>query len=44
MNFHLKILKEAGFLTQDENKLYLLTSLGTQVLGCVRFLTKKLAT
>lgn len=43
MNFHLKILKEAGFLNQDENKLYVLTSLGTQVLGCVRFLMKKLA-
>ena len=42
MNFHLKILKEADFLTQDANKLYLLTSLGTQVLGCVRFLMKKL--
>jgi DNA-binding response OmpR family regulator len=43
MNFHLKTLKEAGFLQQDENKLYLLTSLGTHVLGCVRFLIKKLA-
>jgi len=43
MNFHLKILKEAGFLNQDENKLYMLTSLGTQVMGCVRFLMKKLA-
>jgi len=43
MNFHLKILKEAGFLHQDENKLYLLTSQGSQILGCVRFLMKKLA-
>lgn len=43
MNFHLKILKEAGFLNQDENKLYLLTSQGAQVLGCVRFLMKKLS-
>ena len=44
MNFHLKILKEASFLNQDENKLYVLTPLGTQVLGCVRFLMKKLST
>jgi DNA-binding response OmpR family regulator len=43
MNFHLKILKAADFLNQDENKLYQLTAHGTQVLGCVRFLMKKLA-
>lgn len=43
MNFHLKILKEAAFLYQDENKIYLSTSLGTQVLGCMRVLMKKLA-
>ena len=43
MNFHRKILKEAGFLSQDENKLYGLTAQGAQVLGCVRFLMKKLA-
>ncbi len=43
MNFHLKILKEADFLDQDDNKIYLLTSLGTQVLGCMRVLMKKLA-
>jgi DNA-binding response OmpR family regulator len=43
MNFHLKILKEADFLDQDDNKIYLLTSLGTQVLGCMRTLMKKLA-
>ena len=42
MNFHLKILKEAGFLEQDESKLYLLTQHGTQALDCVRFLMKKL--
>jgi DNA-binding response OmpR family regulator len=43
MNFHLKILKEADFLDQDDNKIYLVTSLGTQVLGCMRTLMKKLA-
>ena len=43
MNFHLKILREAGFLNQDESKLYQLTTQGIQVLGCVRFLMKKLA-
>jgi DNA-binding response OmpR family regulator len=43
MNFHLKILKEADFLDQDDNKIYLVTSLGTQVLGCMRVLMKKLA-
>ncbi|MBW6521081.1 MAG: response regulator [Desulfoarculaceae bacterium] len=42
MNFHLKILKEAAFLDQDDNKIYLLTYLGTQVLGCMRILMKKL--
>ena len=42
MNFHLKILKEAGFLEQNEDKLYLLTTQGTQALDCVRFLMKKL--
>jgi DNA-binding response OmpR family regulator len=43
MNFHLKILKEADFLDQDDNKIYLVTSLGMQVLGCMRVLMKKLA-
>ncbi|MEW6595056.1 MAG: response regulator [Thermodesulfobacteriota bacterium] len=43
MNFHLKVLKEAGFLTQDERKLYLLTRQGRQVMECARMLVKKLS-
>lgn len=43
MNFHLKVLKEAGFLTQDENKRYMPTSQGLQVMDCARTLMKKLS-
>lgn len=43
MNFHLKILKEAGLLGQDEQKLYHLNDQGRQVVECARFLMKKLS-
>jgi len=43
MNFHLKILKEAGLLSQDEQKLYRLSNQGGQVMECTRFLMKKLS-
>jgi DNA-binding response OmpR family regulator len=43
VNFHLKILKEAGFLAQDERKLYVLTAHGLRVMDCARFLIKKLS-
>jgi DNA-binding response OmpR family regulator len=43
MNFHLKVLKEAGFLTQDDHKLYLLTKNGLQVMECARLLVQKLS-
>jgi DNA-binding response OmpR family regulator len=43
MNFHLKILKEAGLLGQDEQKLYHLSEQGRQVVECSRFLMKKLS-
>lgn len=43
MNFHLKVLKEADFLVQNERKLYLLTKQGRQVMECARMLVKKLS-
>jgi DNA-binding response OmpR family regulator len=43
VNFHLKVLKEAGFLTQEENKLYVLTEHARQVMDCARFIMKKLS-
>ncbi|MBI5556101.1 MAG: response regulator [Deltaproteobacteria bacterium] len=43
MNFHLKVLKEAGFLAQDDRKHYLLTQNGLQVMECARLLVKKLS-
>lgn len=43
VNFHLKVLKESGFLAQDEHKLYVLTEHGSQVMDCARFLLKKLS-
>lgn len=43
MNFHLKVLREAGFLTQDDRKLYQLTKQGLQVMECARMLVKKLS-
>jgi len=43
MNFHLKILKEAGFLTRDEHKLYRLSEHGLQVMDCTSFLVRKLS-
>ncbi|SDL83017.1 Helix-turn-helix domain-containing protein [Geoalkalibacter ferrihydriticus] len=41
VNFHLKILREAGFIEQDE-KLYQLTARGRQILECVQFLMRRL--
>ena len=43
MNFHLKVLKEAGFLTQDDRKLYNLTPQGLQAMECARLIDKKLS-
>jgi DNA-binding response OmpR family regulator len=43
VNFHLKILKEADILTQDERKRYLLTPHGLRVMDCARFLVKNLS-
>ncbi|MDO3378507.1 response regulator [Geoalkalibacter halelectricus] len=41
VNFHLKVLREAGFIDQDQ-KLYQLTARGRQVLECVQFLMRRL--
>lgn len=43
LNFHLKVLKEAGFLTQDDNKLYLLTATGRQAMEGARLFAKKIS-
>lgn len=43
MNFHLKVLKEAGFLTQDDHKFYLLTKTGLQAMDCIRIFVNKLS-
>jgi len=43
MNFHLKVLKEAGVLTQDDRKRYFLTNEGRLVMECARLLVKKLS-
>ncbi len=43
MNFHLKVLKEAGFLAQDDHKLYLLTKAGQQAMECARLFVKHIA-
>jgi DNA-binding response OmpR family regulator len=43
MNFHLKVLKEAGLLSQDQQKHYSLTREGSQVMACARNLAQKLS-
>ncbi len=42
MNFHLKVLKEANFVEQDEEKNYRLTDHGKKVTECLDFIVKSL--
>lgn len=42
MNFHLKVLKEADFVEQDNEKYYRLTNRGRKVTECLDFIVKSL--
>lgn len=42
MNFHLKVLKEADFVEQDDEKCYRLTNHGRKVTECLDFIVKSL--
>jgi len=43
VNFHLKILREAGFIAQDEARRYVLTELGDRTSSCVCLIAETLA-
>jgi DNA-binding response OmpR family regulator len=43
MNFHLKILKEAGLVRQDPRKLYSLSAEGKRVIECLQVMAHHLA-
>jgi DNA-binding response OmpR family regulator len=36
VNFHLKILRQANLITQDEDRMYLLTENGKKIIGCLK--------
>jgi DNA-binding response OmpR family regulator len=40
MNFHLKLLRNADLVGQDENKYYILTPQGERIMACLSKLTK----
>ena len=42
VNFHLKVLREAGFIEQDQKKCYILTSAGEKAASCLAFINKNL--
>lgn len=42
INFHLKILRDAGLIRQDEKKNYELTPEGAQLIDCLNYLAKNL--
>ncbi len=44
VNFHLKILREAGFLEQNDNKRYVLTAAGTKAASCLTFISRNMGT
>ena len=39
VNFHLKVLKEANLVKQDERKFYALSQAGKKVIDCLHFIT-----
>jgi len=43
MNFHLKVLKDAGLIKQNTHKLYLLTPAGEKVIECLNAVVKGLS-
>jgi len=42
VNFHLKVLREAGLVTQDPRKSYLLTREGEKIVDCLQVVAKNL--
>lgn len=42
VNFHLKVLREAGFIQQGQDKTYALTSAGHRAAGCLSFISRSL--
>lgn len=43
MNFHLKILRKAGFIEQDVRKFYLLSTEGRRIVTCIQIFTSNLS-
>lgn len=43
VNFHLKVLREAGFVQQERDKSYALTAVGRRAAACLSFISKNLA-
>lgn len=43
VNFHLKVLREAGFVQQEKDKSYALTANGRRAASCLSFISKNLA-
>ncbi len=43
VNFHLKVLREAGFVRQEPDKSYALTANGQRAASCLSFISKNLA-
>jgi FixJ family two-component response regulator len=42
VNFHLKVLREAGFIRQEPDKTYVLTATGSRAASCLAFISKNL--
>lgn len=42
VNFHLKVLREAGFVQQERDKSYALTAAGQRAASCLSFISKNL--
>lgn len=42
VNFHLKVLREVGFIEQDQKKCYILTPAGEKAASCLTFINKNL--
>lgn len=42
MNFHLKLLRDAGLVGQDERKFYILTREGEKLVNCLNLITRNL--
>jgi FixJ family two-component response regulator len=42
VNFHLKVLREAGLITQDQRKCYLLTREGEKIIECLQAVAENL--